>query len=54
MWNGVVCARGGYKGQGQVDGLMQERRNSSALAMELRLSCTDPSKYLISLSICHK
>ena len=25
------------------DGLVQERRNSSALAMELRLSCTDPS-----------
>ena len=24
------------------DGLVQERRNSSALAMELRLSCTDP------------
>ena len=25
------------------DGLVQERRNSSALAMELRLSCTSPS-----------
>ena len=25
------------------DGLVQERRNSSALAMELRLSCTKPS-----------
>ena len=25
------------------DGLMQERRNSSALAMELRLSCTNTS-----------
>ena len=25
-----------------VDGLVQERRNSSAFAMELRLSCTDP------------
>ena len=25
-----------------VDGLVQERRNSSALAMELRLSCTNP------------
>ena len=25
------------------DGLMQERCNSSALAMELRLSCTNPS-----------
>ena len=26
-----------------IDGSVQERRNSSALAMELRLSCTDPS-----------
>ena len=27
------------------DGLVQERRNSSALAMKLRLSCTKPSIY---------
>ena len=26
-----------------IDGLVQERRNSSALAVELCLSCTDPS-----------
>ena len=26
-----------------IDGLMQERRNSSTLAMELRLSCNNPS-----------
>ena len=26
-----------------IDGLVQERRNSSALAMDLCLSCTDPS-----------
>ena len=26
-----------------IDGLVQERRNSSASAMELRLSCTNPS-----------
>ena len=26
----------------RLNGLMQERRNSSALAMELRLSCTNP------------
>ena len=26
-----------------IDGLVQERRNSSALAMELRLSCSNPS-----------
>ena len=29
-----------------IHGLVQERRNSSALAMELRLSCTNPSIYL--------
>ena len=28
---------------GHIDGSVQERCNSSALAMELRLSCTDPS-----------
>ena len=27
------------------DGLLQERRNSSALAMDLRLSCIKPSIY---------
>ena len=27
-----------------IDGLMQERRNSSALAMDLRLSCLIQSK----------
>ena len=26
-----------------IDGLLQERRTSTALAMELRLSCTNPS-----------
>ena len=26
-----------------IDGLVQERCNSSALAMELRLSCTNPA-----------
>ena len=29
----------------QFDGLVQERRNYSALAMELHLSCTNPSNY---------
>ena len=28
-----------------IDGLVQERRNSSALAMELHLSCTNPPIY---------
>ena len=26
-----------------IDGLVQERRNSSVLAMELRISCINPS-----------
>ena len=33
----------------QIDGLVQERRNSIADAMELRLSCTNPSNCYISL-----
>ena len=43
----------------QIDGLVQERRNSSALAMELSFSCTNPSKwffehnsYLMEMSFC--
>ena len=32
-----------YWNGSHFDGLVQERRNSSALAMELRLSCTNPS-----------
>ena len=31
-----------------IDGLVQERCNSSALAMELRLSCTNPSIYQLT------
>ena len=34
-----------------IDGLVQERGNSSALAMELRLSCTNPSTWPILLMI---
>ena len=34
----------------QIEGLVQKRRNSSALAMELRLSCTNPSKWACNLS----
>ena len=29
-----------------IDGLVQERRNSSALAIELRLSCINPSVWV--------
>ena len=37
--------KGQYFHQSQIDGLVQERRNSIANALELRLSCTNPSKY---------
>ena len=33
------------------DGLVQERRNSSALAMELCLSCTNPSNFSLISSM---
>ena len=42
----VSVVQDGGLGETQVtniDGLVQERRNSSALAMELCLSCTNPS-----------
>ena len=35
----------GAKASAQIHGLVQERRNSSALAIELRLSCTNPSTW---------
>ena len=37
-----------------IDGLVQERRNSSALAMELCLSCTNPSIYDTRTAFIHK
>ena len=43
-------------GMFNIDGLVQERRNSSALAMELRLSCTNSSIWFITIdfrSISH-
>ena len=36
-----------------IDGLVQERRNSSALAMELRLYCTNPSIYKPARDNCY-
>ena len=36
-----------------IDGLVQERRNSSASAMELRLSCTNPSIYRYVIVFIH-
>ena len=41
MVYGTLGIRRGY----EFDGLVQERRNSSALAMELRFSCTNSSNY---------
>ena len=40
-----LCEAGSFSSSMKEDfnGLVQERRNSSALAMELRLSCTNPS-----------
>ena len=37
--------------QNNIDGLVQERRNSSALAMELHLSCTKALIYCDALGI---
>ena len=34
----------------EMDGLVQERRNPSANALELLLSCTKPSKCLVTQS----
>ena len=37
----IYSLRLGHK-MSHIDGLVQERRNSSVLAMKLRLSCTNP------------
>ena len=38
-----------------IDGLVQERLNSNALAMELRLSCTNPSICIWDfVQLCHE
>ena len=42
-WNFYSLAQAIELHHVQCDGFVQERRNSSALAMELRLSCTNPS-----------
>ena len=39
-WCQAICS---HRNDYNFDGLVQERHNSSALAMELRLSCTNPS-----------
>ena len=45
---------GGTTNGGHFDGLVQERRNSSALAMELRLSCTNPLIFKFPLIFLRK
>ena len=45
----VVCGK--TANECHVDGLVQERRNSTALAMKLRLSCTNPSMYGFQLHL---
>ena len=42
-WNFLKFVRLNILVQGYVDGLVQERRNSIANALELCLSCTNPS-----------
>ena len=37
-----------FQNKDHLDGFVQERRNSSALAMELRLSCTNPSIFIFA------
>ena len=41
------------KQEEHIDGLVQERRNSSALAMELRLSCINPSIWFHMVTSWH-
>ena len=36
-----------------IDRLVQERCNSSALALELHLSCTNPSIYDVHMAVVH-
>ena len=51
-WCNNILTNSQCSTQAQVDGLVQERRNSSALAMELRLSCTNLSKYPPLTHLC--
>ena len=39
------CCKAGPGMRDHIDGLMQERRDSIAKALELSLSCTNPSTY---------
>ena len=50
----IAMDRVGRSALDHIDGLLQERRNSIALAMELRLSCTNPSIWLNYITINEK
>ena len=41
----------GRQEHSHLDGLLQDRRNSIANALELRLSCTDPSIYNVNIMV---
>ena len=47
----IPCVAKSYKtlmlAAGEIDGLVQERRNSIANALELCLSCNNPSKWFL-------
>ena len=49
--DGAFCEVGKNTKNAHIDGLVQGRRNSSALAMELRLSCTSRSIWWL---VCQK
>ena len=50
-WGSTVIGTWKLKMMGYIDGLVQERRNSIANALELHLSCTNPS--ICSWSVMH-
>ena len=61
MEQNLIIHAGIYNFDVHIDGLVQERHNSSALAMELCLSCTNPSiwRHLVNIGsaksiICHQ
>ena len=48
-WPQLALPRGWRSQPTQIDGLMHERRNSIANALELRLSCSNPSRCEVTL-----
>ena len=52
LWDGLLI-HVSDKPREQKNGLVQEGRNSIADALELRLSCTNPSKWLLATSLTY-